>query len=293
MSETCRWCGAEFDHRAERLQGRIRCAICGVATTHPWPTPEELDAAYADWYRPESGRFSGPGDVILRRSRATLAKRVDEVAPPGPVLDVGAGDGTLVRALQATGREALGLERGATGIPDVEAREVSDVSGQYAAVVFWHSLEHMTRPAEALAHAAKLLAPGGVVVVAVPNAASLQAQAFGDRWFGLDIPRHLVHLTPQAVARRCEELGLRVSRVSHLRGGQVLFGWLHGAVGTLGIDLYDAIRRPQARRAPLTARRRALGLAVATLLSPLAAIATVVEATTRRGGTFALEAVRV
>src|SRR5205814_1029208 len=83
-----------------RLAGRIRCPVCGVATTDPWPTPEELERAYADWYRPERGRFSGPGDALLRRSRGALAGRLDQVAPSGRVLDVGAGDGTLVDALK-------------------------------------------------------------------------------------------------------------------------------------------------------------------------------------------------
>ena len=38
--------------------------------------------------------------------------------------------------------------------------------------------------------------------------------------------------------------------MSYLRGGQVLFGWLHGIVGRLPghPDLYDAIRRGEARQ---------------------------------------------
>src|SRR4051794_23488577 len=109
----CRWCGGPLDGAAERLRGRVRCPHCGVQTTDPWPTPSELEAAYGEWYRPDSGRFSGPGDRLLRRTRARLAVRIDELAPPGRILDVGAGDGTLVRALQRRGRAALGLERGA------------------------------------------------------------------------------------------------------------------------------------------------------------------------------------
>jgi hypothetical protein len=85
----------------------------------------------------------------------------------------------------------------------------------------------------------------------VPNAASLQARLFGDRWLALDLPRHLVHISPPALLSQVEALGFRVERVSYLRGGQVLFGWLHGIVGRLPghPDLYDAIRRGQARQA--------------------------------------------
>ena len=56
---------------------------------------------------PEAGglRFGLVGDALLRRSRAAMAGRIDEVAPPGPVLDVGAGEGTLIDALRAKGYE--------------------------------------------------------------------------------------------------------------------------------------------------------------------------------------------
>src|SRR5256885_270965 len=79
----------------------------------------------------------------------------------------------------------------------------------FAAIVFWHSLEHLPRPADALARAAELLAPGGVLVVAAPNSDSLQARLFKDRWLALDLPRHLVHLPARALVERLRELGLR------------------------------------------------------------------------------------
>ena len=110
------------------------------------------------------------------------------------------------------------------------------------------------RPGEALRRAADLLMPGGVLVVSLPNVESWQARAFGDRWFALDLPRHLVHVPAPALIARIESLGLRVQRTSHLRGGQVVFGWLHGLTGALPghPDLYAAIRRPEARDRPLS-----------------------------------------
>jgi hypothetical protein len=282
----CRWCGAPLDDHSAHLAGRTRCVACGVATTDPFPTPAQLDAAYSTWYRPEGGRFSGPGDRLLRRTRGRLATRVDRLAPPGPVLDVGSGDGTLVAALRAAGREAHGLERG--------DRELAAIDAPQAAIVFWHSLEHLPEPAEALAHAAALLEPGGLLVVAIPNAASLQAAVFGDAWLALDPPRHLTHIPAGALVERCRELGLHVRRVSYVRGGQVLFGWLHGLVGRLPghPDLYDAIRRPDARRTGLRGPRRTATLAAGVALAPVAVLAAAAEVLLRRGGTVCVEAVR-
>jgi SAM-dependent methyltransferase len=289
----CAWCGRQFDGTDERLTGRVRCAGCGVATTSPWPSDEQLSAAYAQWYRPTSGRFSGIGDKLLRRTRSALADRLNKILPPGPVLDVGAGDGTLVGAFVRHGREAVGLEPYASG-PHIRNAEVEDVEGKWSAVIFWHSLEHLRSPGRALSHAAALLSPGGTLVVAVPNATSLQARVFGDRWLALDLPRHLVHLSPPALLSKIESLGLRVERVSYLRGGQVVFGWVHGIVGLLPghPDLYAAIRRSEARQAVQSPAFRlyALGAGVAAL--PFALAATAVEVAARSGGTIYVEARR-
>jgi SAM-dependent methyltransferase len=287
----CAWCGASLEGRGERLEGRVRCPECGTATTDPWPDDATLERAYAEWYRPSTGRFVWPGDQILRRTRGMLAGRLDRIAPPGPVLDVGAGDGALLDALNRQGREAWGLER-VSNRPDVREAELDEVHDRFAAIVFWHSLEHLREPAAALARASELLAPGGVLVVAVPNTASLQARAFGDAWLALDLPRHLVHIPAGALLQRLRSLGLTVGRVSHLRGGQVVFGWLHGLVGLLPgrPNLYDAIRRPAARQDRLSTGNWLAAHVVARLLLPVAAGLAGIEAALRRGGTVYVEA---
>src|SRR5688572_14836062 len=70
---SCPWCGRGFTASATRLRGRTLCARCGAASSDP-VSGEELDRAYAGWYRPDEGRFSGPGDALLRRSRGHLAR---------------------------------------------------------------------------------------------------------------------------------------------------------------------------------------------------------------------------
>ena len=289
----CAWCAAPLRSGAGEGHGLVRCERCGAGTTDPWPSEAYLREAYGDWYRPAGGRFSGPGDLVLRFSRGALARRLDRIAPQGPVLDVGAGDGTLLDALRRRGREALGLELVSTR-PDIRAADIADVDGAFAAIVFWHSLEHLARPSAALDRSAALLRPGGVLVVAVPNLDSLQARLFGERWFALDLPRHLVHLPAGTLLRRLEEIGLQVRRRSHLRGGQVVFGWLHGLVGALPgrPDLYEAIRRPAARSRPLRRGERPLALAAAVPLLAPAAACGAAEALARRGGSVYVEARR-
>ncbi len=290
---TCVWCAAPPDRPARRMWGRLACDACGVATTDPWPSDESLSAAYGGAYRPTGGRFSGPGDALLALTRGSLARRLDVIAPPGPVLDVGAGSGGLVAAIARRGREALGLEREASG-EAIRDATLTDLTGDWAAIVFWHSLEHLPEPGADLDRAIDLLAPGGVLTIAIPNADSLQARVFGDRWLALDLPRHLTHVPASALTGRLRARGLEVERVSHWRGGQVMFGWLHGLVGlTPGRpSLYDALRRPAARFAPADDRRRAITLGAAVALAPLAGLCALVEIGLRRGGSVYVEARR-
>jgi hypothetical protein len=273
--------------------GRLPCARCGAQTTWPAPTDAELERAYGSWYRPESGRFSGAGDALLRRLRGRLAARLDSIAPPGPVLDVGAGEGALLDALAARGRTAIGLERESRRA-DVLAGELAEFDRPCAAVVLWHSLEHLRDAGDELGRAVALLEPAGVLVIALPNPASVQARLFGDRWLHLDPPLHLVHVPAPALLGRLRALGARVERVSYLRGGQVVFGWLHGIVGLLPghPDLYDAIRRPAARRRQMPAGRRLTTLAAAALALVPAAACALLEAAVGRGGTVYVEARR-
>jgi SAM-dependent methyltransferase len=291
----CAWCGHSFDGGDEHRPGRIRCAKCGVATTSPWPSDEQLGEAYAPWYRPEDGRFSGLGDKVLRRMRSTLANRLHRVLPAGPILDVGAGDGNLIASFRKHGREAVGVDPyAAKNHPHVRAVELEEMTGSWSAVIFWHSLEHLRRPVRSLRHAATLVAPGGVLVVAVPNATSMQARLFGDYWLALDLPRHLVHISPPALLSQIEELGFRVERVSYTRGGQVLFGWLHGLVGRFPghPDLYDAIRRSEARQATVGSAGRLYALAAGVVSLPVALVGSAIEVAAKSGGTIYVEARR-
>jgi SAM-dependent methyltransferase len=287
----CVWCGAPLDGEAIRLRGRTRCPRCGAATTDPWPSEEELGRAYGTWYRPHTGRFATLGDPLLRRTRALLAGRLDRIAPPGPVLDVGAGEAVLVDALRRRGRVAVGLERGSAR-EDLLDEPLEKIEGEWAAVVFWHSLEHLPDPGNAIREAARLLCPGGIVVIAVPNNDSLQARAFGDRWLHLDPPLHLVHLSEQSLRSRLATCGFEVERVSHVRGGQIVIGWLDGLVGALPghPSLYQALRRPEARSSALSAGRRAAALGGGVLLYPVALAGAGLELALRRSGTVYVEA---
>ena len=227
-----------------------------------------------------------------------LAGRLDRLAPPGPILDVGSGEGALLEALIARGRAAVGLEQGEQAarsrldVRGIEIVDFDDRPGEWAAVIFWHALEHLRDPRRAIRQASRLLAPSGLLVIAAPNRDSWQARSLKDRWLALDLPRHLVHLPARALVEGVRDCGLTVERISYSRGGQVMFGWLDGLVSTLPShpSLYDAIRQSEARAETMSPRRRMTTLVTGTVLAPVAAALAAAEIAARSGGSVYIEA---
>ena len=143
----------------------------------------------------------------------------------------------------------------------------------------------------ALRVADKPRSPGG----GHPEPREPASEGVGDRWLALDLPRHLVHIPASALIARLQSSHLRIGAAGNWRGGQVVFGWLYGLVGLLPgqPDLYDAIRRPEARREKRSIWGRGATLAAGTLLAPVAGMAAAVEIAIRQGGTVYVEARRV
>ncbi len=73
-------------------------------------------------------------------------------------------------------------------------------------VTMFHVLEHLPNPRLALKYAGDLLKPGGTLIIQVPNIASFQARLFGRRWYGLDVPRHVINFSPKALGLLLKEM---------------------------------------------------------------------------------------
>ena len=133
---------------------------------------------------------------------------------PGRLLDVGSGRGDLgvtLRDWDVTGLEPSPdacEEAGARGVATVQGTLTTRVvDGPFDAIVFQHSLEHVAEPLEDLQIAHELLAPGGLMLVSLPNFGSWQARRFGADWFHLDLPRHRSHFTPYGLATLLQRAG--------------------------------------------------------------------------------------
>jgi 2-polyprenyl-3-methyl-5-hydroxy-6-metoxy-1,4-benzoquinol methylase len=92
-------------------------------------------------------------------------------------------------------------------------------------VTMWHSLEHTPHPADVLSAVQKVLKPGGILFVSVPNIDSLQARTGGNYWTYLDVPHHLCHFTPRGLEPLLRKSGLKLQHAFRFSAEYDLFGW--------------------------------------------------------------------
>ena len=217
--------------------GYFRCAACGCLQIADYP--ENV----ARYYGPDYYAYRARTDSTLDRFRSRLRDRY-AVGGRGPVgrylynrdpnkslanlasvlgdrsrsiLDVGCGSGALLRTLDAIGFHDV---LGADPLIDDEIRfgrrgrvlkkSHTELDGAFDVVMFHHSFEHLPRPRDMLAHAARLLAPGGTCVIGLPLADSFAWDHYGVDWVQLDAPRHLYLHTAGSLQRLADAAQLTI-----------------------------------------------------------------------------------
>ena len=156
----------------------LRCQQCGLLARHPLPSEEELlkfyREDYCDQYLQEQ---AGSGRRNLYIHALDCIERLQP--PPGTLVDVGCGMGALLSLSEKRGWRAIGYDPSHAAIASARARgleahqavwppsmlpdEVVDV------VTFVNVLDHLSDPFAALGEARRVLKPGGVLYIRVPN----------------------------------------------------------------------------------------------------------------------------
>jgi SAM-dependent methyltransferase len=236
---TDRW----FGIAGEWSMRRCRARDCGAWYLDPVPHADDVPALYERYYT--HGEDGGAGDVLghgtPRAARlAHLAARYgyafDPVPPAllalalalvpgrrGPLLDVGCGQGVMLKLMSDLGWQAEGIDLDARAVGVANAaglrarigtfESLALPAAHYAAVTSSHVLEHVSDPLAFLRDCRRVTRPGGRLALTTPNAGSLGSRVFGARWRGLEPPRHFQVLTVRALARLAREAGYTDVRV--------------------------------------------------------------------------------
>jgi len=215
----------------------VECGQCRLIRLFPRPSPSDLPQYYPPdyWFLPQAtaaDRFEQAYRRFVLRDHLTFVERaLRDCRQDGLLLDVGCGGGLFLkmlveRAAQLPSRRVAGLDfsldaAGAAwrrlGVPAVCASLSSAPfpPSSCSAITMFHVLEHLYDPASYLAAAHSLLRPDGRLIVQVPNAACWQFLLFGDRWNGIDVPRHLIDFRERDLESLLTSRGFEILRVKH------------------------------------------------------------------------------
>lgn len=183
----------------------IACEACGFAHIIPLPGQERLKQFYeAEFYQTEKTEYLSM-DADEKSWRALEFEARYEFAErhigrtDRSVLDVGCGPGDFLQTGQRRGWKVMGVEpspaaskfacdQGLNVKTGFFGPEILPTLGQFDFIHMSEVLEHVADPSEVVSNASKLLRPGGVICISVPNDFNDFQDTFvkhskGDEWW--------------------------------------------------------------------------------------------------------------
>jgi 2-polyprenyl-3-methyl-5-hydroxy-6-metoxy-1,4-benzoquinol methylase len=211
----CPTCGAsggaleiEKDHM--RI---LRCGVCDLVYTSPTFDEAHYVEVYASQEYQDIVRDLGIKSHEYRVERfgreriALMAAQLDVPAPR--YLDVGCSTGFVVEAAREAGWDAVGTDLNPSAVEFGRSRGLDlrtttleaggFEAGTFDAISLFDVLEHLIEPAAVLRSCARLLRPGGIVFLYVPNYDSASRLLMGKDAHFIWPTHHLNYYTPVTI----------------------------------------------------------------------------------------------
>jgi len=194
----------------------LRCTVCGHRQVAEFPSDADLEKAYGEvdegaYLDEETGQRATARVALDRIDRHRLSESERSM------IDVGCWVGFLLSEAQSRGWRAAGVEpsrfaaqfaREELGL-DVRPGTLASVDlppASFDAAVLGDVIEHLPDPGAALDEVKRVLRPGGILYLTLPDAGSAIARALGARWWSV-IPTHVQYFTRESIARLLERRG--------------------------------------------------------------------------------------
>lgn len=203
----------------------VSCKSCGFKFTNPRPENSVIGDYYkAEEYVSHSNTTKGVVNKLYHSVRNYTLKQklklISSYVSRGTMLDYGCGTGMFLNVCKNDGWETYGME------PDDNARKMSIEKGldvfsdkdmlsdriadkKFNAITLWHVLEHVTDMEATLSFFKSKLNNDGVLIIAVPNHVSYDAQYYKEFWAAYDVPRHLHHFDINSMTSLVEKAGFK------------------------------------------------------------------------------------
>ncbi len=204
-----------------------QCASCGFLFTQDAPSEDNMTRYYSfEDYISHSDTKKKLADKIYHLCRSFMLRRkqklIDNVChqKKGALLDVGCGTGYFLNVMRRKGWDVVGIEKNKVAraiakqkfnletLPSDQLINLDERS--FDVITLWHVLEHVHSAEIYLQHMHRVLKDRGVLIVAVPNQLSFDAQYYQKYWAAYDLPRHLWHFSPITIGNLTNRLGFKV-----------------------------------------------------------------------------------
>ena len=136
------------------------------------------------------------------------------------LLDFGCGTGDFVKFLQTKNVNAVGVEPSQTARTIANKKEIKVVerldqlnNQTFDIITLWHVLEHIPDYQKLIKELKTLLNPNGVIIIAVPNFKSFDAQFYKEYWAAYDVPRHLWHFSQTSIKNLATQFNFKVKSI--------------------------------------------------------------------------------
>ena len=141
------------------------------------------------------------------------------------LLDVGCGTGDFLLTCKNNGWNVVGVEPNknaqALAISKLSEKNTANIasdlleisSQQFDVITLWHVLEHVPDLNSYIYKLRSLLKPNGVLVIAVPNYKSYDANYYKQFWAAFDVPRHLWHFSKKSIELIFSEFDMEVTKI--------------------------------------------------------------------------------
>ena len=143
----------------------------------------------------------------LRRRAVDEEVRMLNAVAQGRLLDVGCGSGEWLTLMKNHGWRVEGVDFDENAVRVARERGLEVHCGSleeqrfpndtFNAVTLNHVIEHVPDPVRTLTECARILKPGGRLILFTPNVSSLSHRIFRQDWRGLEPPRHLHLFSPR------------------------------------------------------------------------------------------------
>ena len=219
----CQTCGFVYVNPIESLQALIQDGPVLAGGDSPERQSSDLNDLKGRWEEPimqEYLRELGP----RRENARDVLARLEKYKPSrGRILDVGCFCGVLLGVAKERGWEPQGVEplvgpaiyaRGTFGVPVVNdvLRTEAFAPDSFEVVTAFQVFEHLIHPEQEIEKLRPLLKPGGLLVIEVPNIATLLVNILRSRHRHF-VQDHVSFFSAQTLSRLLESKGFSVREV--------------------------------------------------------------------------------